>query len=401
MGIAVLPPDVNRPGLDFTVEGNSVRFGLSAIKNVGEGAIRSILEARRRRSGLPRRCFELCARSTCASSTSASSRRSCRRARSTRSARRRSQLAAAVDAALEYGAEAAHRPRVGPVDLLRWRVRSAGRRQPAPSLPDLPDWDERTRLAHEKATLGFYVSGPSAGEPSASCSTTSPRTRPHACATPTGSRGRGGRHGHATCRRRKSKKGAGGHRSSSRTSTGRSRSCVFPKAYEQFQALLENDRAVLVNGRVESEDERVQPDGRRGHPARRAARATGGGRAGASRWRPSSTTSPHRKAAKRGRGAPRRGGALPRGRATGGLAPGGPRRALAAGRALARLHAGRRGAAGAGPRALSHAHGSGRGRGQGQPTVGGQVAQGPRGVLQALQDPRQVVVRVGVVGVEP
>ena len=48
MGIAVLPPDVNSSGLDFTVEGNGVRFGLSAIKNVGEAAIRSILEARDR-----------------------------------------------------------------------------------------------------------------------------------------------------------------------------------------------------------------------------------------------------------------------------------------------------------------------------------------------------------------
>ena len=35
-------------GLDFKVEGESIRFGLSAVKGVGEGAIRSLLEARGR-----------------------------------------------------------------------------------------------------------------------------------------------------------------------------------------------------------------------------------------------------------------------------------------------------------------------------------------------------------------
>jgi len=48
MGIQVHPPDINRSGLDFTVEGDSVRFGLGAIKNVGDGSIESILAARER-----------------------------------------------------------------------------------------------------------------------------------------------------------------------------------------------------------------------------------------------------------------------------------------------------------------------------------------------------------------
>src|SRR6188472_3809213 len=44
MGIEVLPPDVHKSGLDFTVEGDAIRFGLLAIKNVGHGAIESIVE---------------------------------------------------------------------------------------------------------------------------------------------------------------------------------------------------------------------------------------------------------------------------------------------------------------------------------------------------------------------
>ncbi|HEY3523041.1 MAG TPA: DNA polymerase III subunit alpha [Candidatus Limnocylindrales bacterium] len=46
MGIEVLPPDVHRSGVEFTVEGEAIRFGLLAVKNVGEGAIQSIVDAR-------------------------------------------------------------------------------------------------------------------------------------------------------------------------------------------------------------------------------------------------------------------------------------------------------------------------------------------------------------------
>src|SRR3984893_4857817 len=46
IGITVLPPDVNSSDLDFTPVGESIRFGLQAIKNVGENTVKGILEAR-------------------------------------------------------------------------------------------------------------------------------------------------------------------------------------------------------------------------------------------------------------------------------------------------------------------------------------------------------------------
>jgi DNA polymerase-3 subunit alpha len=46
MGIEVLPPDVHKSGVEFTVEGQAIRFGLLAVKNVGQGAIESIIDAR-------------------------------------------------------------------------------------------------------------------------------------------------------------------------------------------------------------------------------------------------------------------------------------------------------------------------------------------------------------------
>src|SRR5262249_13829315 len=47
-GIPVLPPDINQSQLRFAVEANlGVRFGLTAIKNVGDGAIESLLDVRK------------------------------------------------------------------------------------------------------------------------------------------------------------------------------------------------------------------------------------------------------------------------------------------------------------------------------------------------------------------
>ena len=47
MGIPVLPPDVNHSDDHFTVEGDSIRFGMGAVKNVGRGLIRSMVRKRR------------------------------------------------------------------------------------------------------------------------------------------------------------------------------------------------------------------------------------------------------------------------------------------------------------------------------------------------------------------
>ena len=62
LGLLVLPPDVNESGFKFTVVGDQrIRFGLGAIKNVGEGAIESIL-AGRNADGPYRSLVELCER---------------------------------------------------------------------------------------------------------------------------------------------------------------------------------------------------------------------------------------------------------------------------------------------------------------------------------------------------
>src|SRR5438094_2931704 len=75
LGLEVLPPDVNESGFKFTVVGDArIRFGLGGIKNVGEGAIQSILAGRD--AAGPYRSLVTCATAwTCGSVTSACSSR--------------------------------------------------------------------------------------------------------------------------------------------------------------------------------------------------------------------------------------------------------------------------------------------------------------------------------------
>ena len=128
---------------------------------------------------------------------------------------------------------------------------------PASLLPEIPDWDERTRLTHEKATLGFYVSGhplESLGgllDDFASHRTGALRDLASGTEVSVG--------GIVTdLRKRKSKKGAWWGSFQLEDLEGQIEVLAFPKAFEQFQALLENDKAVLITGRVESEDGRVR-----------------------------------------------------------------------------------------------------------------------------------------------
>jgi len=159
MGIKVLPPDVNASGSSFTVVEDSIRFGLAAVKNVGEGAIESIVAARTVH-GRFTSLFDFCSHVDlrrvnkrvleglvkCGALDSVGARRS--------------QMTEALDLAME-AAQGTQRDRNdGQVSLF------AAAPQPLmePMLPDVPEWPEHQLLALEKEALGFYVTGHPLGE---------------------------------------------------------------------------------------------------------------------------------------------------------------------------------------------------------------------------------------------
>jgi DNA polymerase-3 subunit alpha len=156
MGITVLPPDVNSSDLDFTPVGEAIRFGLRAIKNVGENTVKGILDARTELGRftsiyqfcdhidprlLNRRVIESLIKSGAMDSIGA----------------RRSQIFAVIDRAMERAQRRQREKASGQHGLFGGAAASPG---PADEpLPDLEEWPEHEMLASEYSTVGFYISG--------------------------------------------------------------------------------------------------------------------------------------------------------------------------------------------------------------------------------------------------
>src|SRR5712664_3161163 len=153
MGITVLPPDVHESGLYFTPVGESIRFGLAAVKNVGENTARAICEARTR-SGNFQTFFKFC-ETLDARVLNRRVLESLIKSGALDALGGRSQLIAVIDRALERAQKVTRARGSGQHAMF------AGSYEPVDyeALPDAAEWSEEERLAGEYAVLGFYVSG--------------------------------------------------------------------------------------------------------------------------------------------------------------------------------------------------------------------------------------------------
>ena len=153
--IPILPPDINASDKEFTVDGGRIRFGLVAVKNVGESAIESIIEARSDQEFTS--LFDFCERVDLkkVNKRVIESLIKCGAFDSTST--KRSQMVAALESALEYGQRIQRErtdPQMGLFDL--------GEHRPSinvPGLPEIGEWEEKQYLTFEKESLGFYLSG--------------------------------------------------------------------------------------------------------------------------------------------------------------------------------------------------------------------------------------------------
>jgi DNA polymerase-3 subunit alpha len=158
MGIEVLPPDVNVSSFRFSVSGDTIRFGLGAVKNVGEKAIQSIVAARDRDGSfvslddfcrrvdtqlVNRRVVESLVKAGAFDSFGLS----------------RAHLLAHLDVAFDQGQRHQRERDQGQAsifDLL-------GGTPALPAMeavePAVPEWDPDQLLLYEKEVLGFYLSG--------------------------------------------------------------------------------------------------------------------------------------------------------------------------------------------------------------------------------------------------
>jgi len=159
--IPVLPPDINESHVEFTVRDGQIRFGLVAVKNVGEGAIEVIVEARDRADGGPRpfaSLFDFCERVDLRKVNKRVMESLIKCGAFDVTGARRSQMMAVLEDALDYGQRVQKEkndPQMGLFDM----VDSEGAAINLPPIPPITEWDDLQRLAYEKESLGFYVSG--------------------------------------------------------------------------------------------------------------------------------------------------------------------------------------------------------------------------------------------------
>ncbi|MBO5959860.1 MAG: DNA polymerase III subunit alpha, partial [Lentisphaeria bacterium] len=154
-GIRILPPDVNTSDVNFTVDGDAIRFGLGAIKGFGTGVSQSILEARKdgpfknltdlleRTDGINSKALESLIRAGALDSTGL----------------KRSQLLAMIESSIAE-ANATKRDREsGQASLFDLLSEEDQADLCAVDIPDIPEMPDDERLEDEKRLLGFYVSG--------------------------------------------------------------------------------------------------------------------------------------------------------------------------------------------------------------------------------------------------
>jgi DNA polymerase-3 subunit alpha len=161
MEIRVEPPDVLFSDADFTPHGNAIRFGLTAIKNVGRNAIDSILAARQELAGENKSFasyWEFCEKVDLRLMNKRVLE-SLIKAGALDSLGRRSQLMAAADKAIERAQKTQRDSAAGQHGLFGIFDEQPAMASRADDLPNVPDWDENQRLQSEKEVLGFFVSG--------------------------------------------------------------------------------------------------------------------------------------------------------------------------------------------------------------------------------------------------
>ena len=251
MGIEILSPDVNESGWSFTTVDRGIRFGLGGIKNVGRGAVESILAARERH-GRFGNLFELAER--------VDLRQANKRVVESLVAAgacdgldgHRAQQIAVLDLAIGYGQRKADERERGQFTLFSGAPENTSRT--LPPLPDIDPWQSGDRLRQEKEVLGFYISGHPLDKV---------RAQLHAFARGTAAEVAAAPHGSDVClggvvtavQSKRDRRGDEMAFFTLEDYSGTVEAIAFSSVYETARPLVLSDTPLLVHGRVDRRDE--------------------------------------------------------------------------------------------------------------------------------------------------
>jgi len=263
MGIEVLPPDVNASGTDFTPVGDRILFGLSAVRNLGDGAIRALIE--QRHGGGPfQDLADLCDRlpGPTLNRRALESLIHCGALDALEANGNRAQLMADLDLVLDWASGRARDRASGQgslFDLIGGSAndKTATAAMPKPKAAAVSDYPATEKLRLEKELLGFYISDHPLRQIAARVRLLAPvslatleeladKSRISCVAMVT------------ECRLVTTRKGDRMAVLLLEDLSGASEAVVFPKSYARLSEHLLVDARLLVWASVDRRDERVQ-----------------------------------------------------------------------------------------------------------------------------------------------
>ena len=253
MGLAVLPPDVNSSQYTFTAADRTIRYGLGAVRGVGQGAVEAVIREREARGPfasledlcrrldlqkLNRRVLEALLRSGSCDALGPN----------------RATLMARLPRALHLGEQDSKASRAGQDDLFGLGAPEASA-PAAARAPELPEWPESVRLAGERETLGLYLTGhPMAAFESGLARLVSHRIGALIAERPMAGadfpRGRGGRPVTVAGLIDEVRKRGPRVILTLDDGTGRIEASLFDEQYQQYRALIGKDALVLAEGQL-------------------------------------------------------------------------------------------------------------------------------------------------------
>ncbi|MCP4694709.1 MAG: DNA polymerase III subunit alpha, partial [Desulfobacterales bacterium] len=254
-GVPVLPPEINESDKSFAVNNEQIRFGLVAVKNVGEGAIESVLEERK--SGPYANLLDFCERVDFKKVNKRVLESLIKCGAFDSFGEHRSSMMASLEEVVDYGQRVQKEKSDPQMGLFDMGGGDSGKAVNAPTMAKIEEWEESQRLTLEKEALGFYISGHPLNKWE---SLLKQFTNTDALVIKEATDKQVVRIGGIvqSIRTLRTKKGDMMAFVLIEDMNGAVEAVVFPEAYAQAQDLLAIDEAVLVQGQVQRDEKAVK-----------------------------------------------------------------------------------------------------------------------------------------------
>ena len=262
MEIDVEPPDINRSHIDFTPDNDKILFGLSAVRNLGQGAIENILEARKEAGGQFASLADLCARIDLNIVTRRALEALISCGAFDKIKANRNQLLHDLEPVLSWAQSRAKDQASGQTNLFDFSTNGGENDntvnyKDAPTASPVEDLTASEKLKQEKELLGFYVSDhPLKATKSASAmlstimlgdKETLPKKKPVNAIVLV-----------SEVKKIMTKNNDPMAFIKIEDISGEMEGVVFPSSYERVSGYLEEDARLIVWGKIEQKDDRLQ-----------------------------------------------------------------------------------------------------------------------------------------------